>query len=374
MLGARRSGARSRNSTADGPVSRMATLASSAARKRGERERRAHPARGARVEQHLQLGEQRERALRAGEQPAEVGLRGEQLAQVVAGGAAPRLREAGGDGLAVLLAHLRERRREPLPLRAAGAGRQLAAGAGAERRGLAAGEHGREAQDLVLALAVHDGAGAGRVVADHAGDRRLVDGGRVRTELEAVRRRGRVERRLHHAGLDASPAAVRVDLEDAVELEAVDGDAGPDRLPGDAGGGAARDDRQAGLRGDRRHGGEVVRATPPRRRPRARPGSRRRPWSRASAGAGSSRPRRPPRRGAPARRRGPPARARGYGDGRPCRLGYRPARRSRPRGAPDQSPPGLNTGIQRESCCSTPNIMSTPKTTSSTPAVTWMPR
>ena len=32
MLGARRSGARSRNSTADGPVSRMATLASSAAR------------------------------------------------------------------------------------------------------------------------------------------------------------------------------------------------------------------------------------------------------------------------------------------------------------------------------------------------------
>ena len=90
----------------------------------GERERRAHPARGARVEQHLQLCEERERALRAGEQPAEVGLGGEQLAQVVAGGAAARLREAGRDGLPVLLAHLRERRREPLPLRAAGPGRQ----------------------------------------------------------------------------------------------------------------------------------------------------------------------------------------------------------------------------------------------------------
>ena len=50
-----------------------------------------------------------------------------------------------------------------------------------------------------------------------------------------------------------------VDLEDAVELEAVDDDAGPDRLPGEAGGGAARDDRQAGRGGGRRHGGEVVR-------------------------------------------------------------------------------------------------------------------
>ena len=175
----------------------------------GERECRAHPPRGARVEQHLQLGEERERALRAGQQPAEVGLGSEQLAQVVAGGAAPRPRKSGGDGLAVLLAHPRERRREPPPLRAAGSGRQISAGAHAERRGLAAGEHGRDAQHLVLALAVHDRAGAGRVVADHAGDRRLVDGRGVRAELEAVRRRGRVERRLHHAGLDAGPAPVR---------------------------------------------------------------------------------------------------------------------------------------------------------------------
>ena len=60
-------------------------------------------------------------------------------------------------------------------------------------------------------------------------------------------------------GLDPGPAPVGVDLEDAVELEAVDDDAGPDRLPGEAGGGAARDDRQAGLGGGRRHGREVVR-------------------------------------------------------------------------------------------------------------------
>ena len=66
-----------------------------------------------------------ERALRAGQQAAEVGLGGEQLAQVVAGGAAPRLRVAVGDGLAVALAHLRERRRQPLPRRPAQAGPQV---------------------------------------------------------------------------------------------------------------------------------------------------------------------------------------------------------------------------------------------------------
>ncbi len=225
----------------------------------GERERRAHPPRRARVEQHLQLGEERERALRAGEQPAEIGLRGQQFPQVVAGRAAPRLREPGGDGLAVPLAHLRERRREPLPRRAVHACGEVACRAGAERHGLAAGEHPRDAEHLVLALAVDDRARAGGVVADHPGDRRLVDRGRVGAELQAVRRRGRVERRLHHPRLDPGPASLRVDLEDAVELEAVDDDAGPDRLPGEAGGGAARDDREPGLRGGRRRGRKVVR-------------------------------------------------------------------------------------------------------------------
>ena len=192
---------------------------------RRERERRAHPPRRARVEQHLELREERQRALGPGEQPAEVGRGREQLPEVVAGGAAARLRVAGGDGLAVLLAHLRERRREPLPRRALHAGPQVVAGAGAERDGLSAGEHAGDAQDLVLALAVHDGPGAGRVVADHAADGGLVDRGRVGAELQPVRRRGRVERRLHHAGLHARPAPAGVDLEDAVQLEAVDDDA-----------------------------------------------------------------------------------------------------------------------------------------------------
>ena len=114
---------------------------------RRERERRAHAPGRARVEQHLQLGEQRERAFRAGEHPAKVRLGREELAQVVAGGAALRLREARGDGLAVLLAHPRECGREPLPPAGdaggqagarperSAAGPGASAGAGAERGG-----------------------------------------------------------------------------------------------------------------------------------------------------------------------------------------------------------------------------------------------
>ena len=375
-FGARRSGSRSRNSTAEGPVSRIATLASSAACRVAKV--KAAPTR--RAGRGSSSTSSSVNSASVPSDPASsrprLGSGVEELAQVVAGGAAARPRVVAGDGLAVLLAHLRERRREPLPRRPADAGREVAAGAAAERGRLAAGEHAGDAQHLVLALAVDDRPRARRVVADHAGDRGLVDGGRVGAELEAVRRRGRVERRLDHAGLDPGPAAVRVDLQDAVELEAVDDDAGADRLPGHAGGGAARHDRQAGRR----------RRPPPRRpgrpahrrrgRPPAPRGSRRRRSSRASAGAAWSTPRRRRRAAAPRPRRAPPARARGCGDGRPCRLGYRPAarrRRARPR-TRAQSPPGLTTGIQRESCCRTPNIMSTPNTTSSAPAATWMPR
>ena len=95
---------RSSSSTADGPVSRMATLASSAARSVANVSAAPTAPRRARVERHLDLGEQRQRALGAGQQPARLGSRREQLAQVVAGRAAPRLREAGGDRLAVPLA------------------------------------------------------------------------------------------------------------------------------------------------------------------------------------------------------------------------------------------------------------------------------
>ena len=58
-------------------------------------------------------------------------------------------------------------------------------------------------------------------------------------------------------GSHARGARLRVDGQDAVELEAVDDDARADGLTRDAGGGAAGDQRHAVLGGDRRRGVQV---------------------------------------------------------------------------------------------------------------------
>ena len=128
----------------------------------------------------------------------------------------------------------------------------------AEDDAVAAGEDRGDPPHLVLGLAVHDGARARRVVADHAGDGRLVDGRRVGTELETERRGGGVERRLDDPGLDSRQPAVGIDGEDAVELEAVEDDARADRLAGQAGAGAARRERQAVTGRDGGRGDEIV--------------------------------------------------------------------------------------------------------------------
>ena len=156
--------------------------------------------------------------------------------------------------------------------------------------------------------------------------------------------------------------AVRVDREDAVELEAVDDDAGPDGLAGEAGGGAARDERHAVLRGGRRRGREVVR----RRRHDDHVGH-----DAVDRGVGGVEPAAERRRGdlagdrAAQRVRGGAPLRRELGDAVAGAHGAKDtAARGRPRGS-RQSPPGLNAGSQRAICSSTPNIMSTPKTTSS---------
>ena len=123
---------------------------------------------------------------------------------------------------------------------------------------LAAGEHAAHAQRLVDGLAVDDRARARRVVADHAADRRLLDGRGVGPELETVRGGGTVERPLDDAGLDPRDAAIGVDREDAVEVEAVDRDAVAESLAGEARGGAAHAERHLELGRHRRGGGEVV--------------------------------------------------------------------------------------------------------------------
>ena len=173
-----------------------------------------------------------------------------------------------------------------------------------KRHALAAGQHGPQADHLVDRLAVDDGARAGRVVAGHAADGRLIDGGGVWAELEAVGSGGTVERGLDNARLHARHTPLRVDVQDGVQAEAVDQDAAADRLPGRAGTRAAR--APAARRSGRR-----PRPRPAGRRPSRRPAPRPAPagsstsrWSTASARAGWCAPRRGPRAATRPQRRG----------------------------------------------------------------------
>ena len=181
---------------------------------------------------------------------ARLGCGREQLGQVVARDAAGRAREVGGDAGA----RARPHRREAVGERPAAARRhaaaQVVAVARPERGRLSPGEHAAHAQQPVLGLAVDDRARARRVVADHAADGRLLDGRGVGPELEAVGGSGAVERALHDPGLDARRAALGVDLEDAVEVKAVDRDAGAEGLPGQTRGRAAHAERHAVARRD----------------------------------------------------------------------------------------------------------------------------
>ena len=120
------------------------------------------------------------------------------------------------------------------------------------------GDHAQRA-DVVHRLAVDDGPRPGRVVADHAAEGGPAGGGHVRPEGEAERRQLAVEAVEHHARLHPHPPAGHVDLADAVEvLGAVDDEARPDRLAGQAGAAAAGGDRHAELGRDLHGGDEVV--------------------------------------------------------------------------------------------------------------------
>src|SRR5206468_3665733 len=102
--------------------------------------------------------------------------------------------------------------------------------------------------DVVARVAVAQGVGAGGVVGDHAADGTLVGAGRVGGEPATVAGQALVDFAAGDAGLDAD--GVDADVEDGAEVPAqVEDQAGAERLAGDAGAGAARDQRQAVLRG-----------------------------------------------------------------------------------------------------------------------------
>ncbi len=128
-----------------------------------------------------------------------------------------------------------------------------------EPRPAAVGEHDVQRPDVVDGHAVADAAAAGRVVADHPADRGAVAGRGVRTEHQAVRRRGAVQAVLHDADVDHCCPGLRVDLVDAVHVARhVQHQPGADGLPGQAGAGAAGDHRHAERRSRRHCRGDVV--------------------------------------------------------------------------------------------------------------------
>ena len=134
---------------------------------------------------------------------------------------------------------------------------QLAGDAWPKADRLSPGQYATQAQKLVFGLTVDDRARARGVIAGHAADRRLLHGRGVGTELEAVGRRRPVEDALHDARLDPRDAPFGVDLEDAVEVEAVDRDAGAESLPGKARGRAAHAQRHVVASRDLGRRGEV---------------------------------------------------------------------------------------------------------------------
>ena len=96
----------------------------------------------------------------------------------------------------------------------------------------AVGQDDAQLQHVVDGLAVDDRVGAGRVVGDHAADRRPVGRRDVRGELQAVRPHLQVEVVEHAAGLDAAQTLGRVDFQHVVEvLGAVEDDPGPMHCP-----------------------------------------------------------------------------------------------------------------------------------------------
>ena len=114
----------------------------------------------------------------------------------------------------------------------------------------AVGEQHPQAVDAVRRAAVDGGAHAGRVVADHAAERRAAGRRGVGPEAQAVLADGGVEVGLDDAGLHAGEPRVGVDRQDRVEPRDVEDDARADRLPGEAGAGAAHGQRRARVAAD----------------------------------------------------------------------------------------------------------------------------
>ena len=120
-----------------------------------------------------------------------------------------------------------------------------------EMRERAVRQHHALLEHVIDGLAVEHRAGAARVVGHHAADGGAARRRHVGREAQVVRAQRRVQLVEHHAGLDARPSLVGIDLEDAIQvLRGVEHEAGADRLAGLRRAAASRRDRHAVPRGD----------------------------------------------------------------------------------------------------------------------------
>ena len=206
----------------------------------------------------LRVQDRDQGALAAGQRPGDVeALLGQQRVQVVARYPARDLRVALAD---LIRAGLRQFPQGAVDPGAPAAGRDdgrvlLVAGRPGPEPLPVVGQH-LEPDHVVHGLAVGLRGRAARVVADHAAQRAVIVGGRLRAEHQPVRRQLGVELVQHDAGLDHAGPRRRIDADQAVAvLGPVDDHRHVARLPGQAGAAATGHHRRAVLpaHGDGRH-------------------------------------------------------------------------------------------------------------------------
>ena len=207
-----------------------------------------HLVRRQRRKLELDLAEQPKRSFGADEQLREIERVRRRQVEVVAGHAPLQLRDARFDLVPlarVQLAHLGDE------LAVASRAGRWAGGDGAARQRFAAREPRLDLEDVVHHVAVTQRASAAAVVRRHAADRGLRRRRDIDRVPEAELLQAGVQLVEDDAGLDRGGAALRVDLQQPVQvLAGVDDECGTDGLAALRRAGAARQDRHAG-----RHGG-----------------------------------------------------------------------------------------------------------------------
>src|SRR5579883_1693460 len=105
----------------------------------------------------------------------------------------------------------------------------------------AIGQHNSEPADVIERFSIDNGPCPSGVVADHAAEVCPARGGHVRAELQTMIRQGTVERIKDDPRLYTSDASRDIDIEYGVEIfTAIENDAWPNRLAGQACSAAAR--------------------------------------------------------------------------------------------------------------------------------------